>query len=438
MASLAELRQLLKQDGDGKNLYDHLTETLMKILLDKPKNAYDMFELISAEVKANPLNPDPPSSNHIPPSPEEIERQLKWAKACTKLLQTPDEPPEPNVKFPDLMDESNLWEWAGISFGKSDTYRLYLSIQKFAETVSADYERLRFFGRINTRSSPYYIIEGVTADEEDEVDPMKVEGKAGANKYTYWVSQNVDMGPWIKLPNVTAEQVVIARKFKRFLTGQLDSALNSYPPFPGVEKNLLRAQIARIAGETSISPVGYFELDEDMDPPALKLAEDETINEIFPKKPDELKDMDAWNHHEIELNKLGRATVLPEQLDDNGDPIEEEDPVEAIPPLNALTENAWTFRTCPGGAGLADFSLVVAKSLLWPGAIAITGGKRFLNLYVGNGIMYEEKLYTPPLPSIIQIEWKPEEEDDALVEQEDTKVDPTPPEAEEEEEEEED
>ena len=30
MASTDELRQILKEDQSGKNLYDHLTETLMK------------------------------------------------------------------------------------------------------------------------------------------------------------------------------------------------------------------------------------------------------------------------------------------------------------------------------------------------------------------------------------------------------------------------
>ncbi len=31
MATVAELRQILKEDSNGKNLYDHLTETLMKV-----------------------------------------------------------------------------------------------------------------------------------------------------------------------------------------------------------------------------------------------------------------------------------------------------------------------------------------------------------------------------------------------------------------------
>ena len=72
MATAAELKQILKEDTSGKNLYDHLTETLMKILLDRPKNAYDNFELISAEIKANPLNPDPEIGRPVPPSEDEV------------------------------------------------------------------------------------------------------------------------------------------------------------------------------------------------------------------------------------------------------------------------------------------------------------------------------------------------------------------------------
>lgn len=76
MASAAELRQILKQDASGKNLYDHLTETLMKVLIDRPSNAYDMFELISSDVKSNPLNPEIEQQKLLPPSQDEVSRIL--------------------------------------------------------------------------------------------------------------------------------------------------------------------------------------------------------------------------------------------------------------------------------------------------------------------------------------------------------------------------
>jgi radial spoke head protein 4A len=427
MSSTAELRQILKQDANGRNLYDHLTETLMKILVDRPANAFDMFEHISAEVKANPLNPETSAVAPVPPSADEINKQLQWARASGKLLKRPDEPPEENVKFPDLMDEANLLEQAGVSFGRSDTYRLYLSIKKLSETLPAEAERLRFFGRISTRGAPYYIVEGINPEDEENVEETKQEGRSGANKYAYWVTQDIEACVWTKLPNVTMAQVVTARKFKKLLTGNLDAAVPSYPPFPGRERHLLRTLIALIAGSTSISPAGFFEVEEDSDPPNVKLVEAEALNEAFPKAASELKELDAWVHHEIELNAIGRATAMPEQQDENGDPIEPEEPVDVTPPLKALDEDAWAFRLSPGGSGEHAGSAVVVKSLKWPGAIAVAAGRRFLNIYVGDGCPYAAETYTPPLPQAILKEWSPAEEEEPLVEQADVRTDPTPP-----------
>ena len=159
------------------------------------------------------------------------------------------------VTVPDLVDEANLLEWAGISFGKGDVYRLYLSVKKLAETLPGDVGRLRLFGKISTRSSPYYIVEGLSDGDPEGVDPAKQEGKEGANKYVYWVAQSTEASSgWVKLPHVTSDEVVTSRKFKRLLTGNLDAAVPAYPPFNGTEKNLLRAIIARIAGATLVSP----------------------------------------------------------------------------------------------------------------------------------------------------------------------------------------
>lgn len=72
MATAAELRQILKEDSNGQNLYDHLTQTLMKILVDRPANAFESFELISADVKAQPLQPAPHIARSLPLNPEQV------------------------------------------------------------------------------------------------------------------------------------------------------------------------------------------------------------------------------------------------------------------------------------------------------------------------------------------------------------------------------
>jgi len=40
-------------------------------------------------------------------------------------------------------------------------------------------------------------------------------------------------------------------------------SLSRYPPFPGNEANLLRAQIARISAATHVSPLGFYTFDEE-------------------------------------------------------------------------------------------------------------------------------------------------------------------------------
>ena len=64
--------------------------------------------------------------------------------------------------------------------------------------------------------------------------------------------------PWQKLPHVTPAQISTARVICKLLTGDLDAEVITYPPFPGTEKNYLRAQVARITAGTQISPANYF------------------------------------------------------------------------------------------------------------------------------------------------------------------------------------
>lgn len=53
------------------------------------------------------------------------------------------------------------------------------------------------------------------------------------------------------------------------------SQIHTFPPFPGTERNYLRAQIARISAATLVSPIGFFTL----------ATEDE--EEALPEEPEE-------------------------------------------------------------------------------------------------------------------------------------------------------
>lgn len=432
MASLDELRQVLQKDSNGINLYDHLTEVMLKLLLEKPADAYEAFENISAGVKiASVKKADPATLAALLKA--QHEHQAAWATRSAALLRAPDEKPEGMCKYPDLVEEANLLEWAGVSFGRDGVYLLHLSLKKLADSLPESHGQVRFWGQMNSARGSYFVAEARTAEDPETLDANTEEGMNGVNKYSYWCTTDLS-SPWTKLPNVNMQQVVRSRQFKKILTGDLEADVNAFPPFDGKEKHLLHCLIARITASTAVSPSGFYKLNED-DPPAIEASSDEELAEAFPKQAEECKAADAWVHHELEINTLGRVTAMPEKTDENGDAIVDENAPEQITPLRSLaedTEGSWSFRAYPGAAGAGGVGngsggVAMARSLVWPGAVAVYSGRKFLNVYVGDGTKYSPKTYTPPLPGKVMKEWSPAEEEPQLIEQADVLSDPTPP-----------
>ncbi len=83
----------------------------------------------------------------------------------------------------------------------------------------------------------------------------------GTNQYTYFVTNSPGL-PWIKLPDVKPTMINHARKIRCLFTGCLSSKIDGFSPFFGLEKEYLRAQIARITATTHISPAGFYILTE--------------------------------------------------------------------------------------------------------------------------------------------------------------------------------
>lgn len=103
---------------------------------------------------------------------------------------------------------------------------------------------------------------------------------------------------------------------------------------------------------------------------------------------------------------LGRCLPV-EKLDENGDPVEDEDAVEQVPPLRALEEEEgdWAVSVSPAVAGGSPNSLVCVRSMRWPGACAVAFGRRFTNVYVGYGLKHAAEPYTPLPPAELQAEF---------------------------------
>uniref|UniRef100_T1JCU0 Uncharacterized protein n=1 Tax=Strigamia maritima TaxID=126957 RepID=T1JCU0_STRMM len=201
----------------------------------------------------------------------------------------------------------------------------------------------------------------------------------------------------------------------------------SYPPFPGQEIHLLRAQIAQISASTHISPNGYYDvlpednftIGENLNYERIPVA---NLVENYPNN---------WVHHSHYLLLQGRCTwAKPEyQLATvNRDDEEEEDVVAGVgewfpelieeemepetgpPLLSTLADDSipedfplWTAHMSP--TAFPNHAVAVMKSLLWPGAYAITQDRELANVYIGYGTKYATSLYNPAPPPPIMNEY---------------------------------
>lgn len=469
MEDFEKSKAFLKQAGpNGQSLYDHLTDTILHIVKEKPQDALAAFEKLSVQVKASKLVAPVLKEVDAKDEKKDTKVDAKTA-AASKAAETNSQklllaaidrnvtllkPPEPkeedddsddkkpaapvnpnnpnNVSaepIKDLMADAELLEWAGVSIGKDEWFQLQLSIQELCdEKAGADMplDSVRFWGKVSGTAKDYYVVEAKCAElkDKDGVDLKRVEALGtGANEYVYFAS-NSAAGRWTQLPAVTPEQIVLARAMRRFFTGDLTAPVLGFPRFPYGEASYLRAQIARISAATSVSPKGYYEAD------TAGPNDSEVLVEADAKEYDGLKAEDlyqvgeSWVHHRKHLRAVGRCEPEPEDDDDAKDgaaadgKAKDEEPLKKLLEPIAADEVAcfadatkglpWTFRVNPAvGKNFATNprAAVSVHSLSWPGAVTVARKRHFVNIYIGNGQKYLGAAYTPPAPPAVQQEF---------------------------------
>ena len=141
---------------------------------------------------------------------------------------------------------------AGVGLSREETHRVFISLHKLQQ--SKNLSSVRFFGKILGTAKDYYVAEAKYMEDPEE--PEAEEGAApplvpieergtGCNTFTYFVTNDV-AEPWQELPQVTPEQISSAMRIRKFFTGDLQADVRAFPPFPGKEKEYLRAQIVRL------------------------------------------------------------------------------------------------------------------------------------------------------------------------------------------------
>lgn len=97
--------------------------------------------------------------------------------------------------IPDIVEEARIFEWAGLSFGEDEVYKLSKSIKRLATLSGAS--KLRFWGKLYGSKKDYWITEGLLDIPEEESSNYFQEKRGeGVNKLVYWVSDNI-LEDWI-------------------------------------------------------------------------------------------------------------------------------------------------------------------------------------------------------------------------------------------------
>lgn len=291
----------------------------------------------------------------------------------------------------------------------------------------------------------------------------------GVNGFVYYVSNDpaAPASGWSLLPRAMPFWIRTARETRRFFTGDLQASVGGYPHFPWGEAAYLRAQIAQIASECTIAPNGTFAKNEEVEgvaPAPIKFNDEYKGEER--KKPEDLwvrddekaKEPHAplanvassaanWQHimpairkgKEVKgVNNGGRVGKWvppakgedeePNENDYNPEEDDEEVPEDILRGLEADKSvlpqfkgedgegtPPWKFTLCTSFGKFPEkrrHAIVAASSFEWPGALCVSNGATFCNIYIGSGHSRLASNYSPPLPPAVQDEFAPPKSED--------------------------
>ena len=397
---------------EKKILYDnkeHLKELVKELITLHKEDGYENFEEISMFIREKNTKLDTfqyklPSKvvkkcfQHTPLEEKILTDFSLKKKNLAKTISNYME---------DVLQQSKLFEWGGISFSDEEWYKIRMAMKKIL--IENDCEFLRFFGKIYGINSDYYIIQGLLKTYPMKNPQVHVEsrGNEGINRFTFWVSNSI-LESWYELPDITHEQIVASRRFKYHLTGDLNSKVKSFVSFPGKEMHLLKCQIVRILHSSCIVPKGYYKISENFKEQLEgKVTE---IDEEF-KSPtfEEMKgpEGESWVHEHAYIYPSGKVIdpSVEAQVDrlkgineDEGYKVKEGEGEN----INEIDLKYWKVKVVGdqimhnrANGDPITHAVVLVKNLRWPGTLTVWKEERFANIYVGYGIKSIGENYYP-------------------------------------------
>ncbi|CAH8502209.1 unnamed protein product [Heterobilharzia americana] len=437
------------------NIYDHLVHIVRTILRENQADSLIELENLSRKLKRYECSADVTLMKNA----KEKSSELDLALLHKPFFSFNPRDTSRQANLPNLPKLFFALEQAGIGLPQEEVISLLLSLRLFLKNTPSN--TIRFWGKYFGTSKSYYVLEveelepvsklletpkvhSTLRDDENTVrsdaelserlavldlDPLpKSEWKIqppvppeesgkGTNRKAYYVCNTLG-GKWVRLPDVTPEQIVTCRMIRYFCTGDLEAEVNTNPTFPGVEKNFLRAQIARISGSTMISPINYYQFNEDEEEEVEEDALRENFIENSEYEPMTIYDLTDtslanWVHHTAYILPQGRTVWFnttaksSDDLEDEMSEDEEEEPDELEPEtgpplLTPLSEDAEIGSIPPWSTRITSqlvphYAFAVLSSNVWPGAHALAQGKYFENIYIGWGLKYTGMNFNPQL-----------------------------------------
>lgn len=288
----------------------------------RPENIMDSFELHSRKIREEKFRFEEHHFRATYIQPHSLEKakgivnQFKL-NLNSKLNQDGedfDKELSQKIQTSDFIQLSPLLEACGVGMHRTDSYYISLSIEQISRDEK--FQHCRFWGKIYGLRNNYWILEASLTEQEIEsrknkeaenmssnetslnhssiinnqenrisvtsnnktddplarpsipelplsnyTSPQETPSEQlgeGVNRFVYFVCNRPYACNWQELPTVTPKQIIVSRQIKKMLTGDLNADILSFPTFPGKEKHLLRAMIARITAGTFVAPLDYW------------------------------------------------------------------------------------------------------------------------------------------------------------------------------------
>eukprot|EP00403_Amphidinium_massartii_P013133 CAMPEP_0178410292 /NCGR_PEP_ID=MMETSP0689_2-20121128/20903_1 /TAXON_ID=160604 /ORGANISM="Amphidinium massartii, Strain CS-259" /LENGTH=437 /DNA_ID=CAMNT_0020031461 /DNA_START=68 /DNA_END=1381 /DNA_ORIENTATION=+ len=384
-----------------QGIAEHLEKVVKRVVLEKPKDACGLVEVLSRVVKNDGKGEVEPAID-----PEVLQSRIEKIEAIRKLDKPPvDEGGElvTVCGINDFMEEGDVLSWAGVGFGVQESYQVMCSLRMLASKVGeAGVSKLRFWGKVLGTHADYYIAEaqrdggGEPEEGEEDMEPAGV----GVNQFGFYATTDL-CSDWSLLPDLKPREIIAARQTKKLLSGDLETPVVTHPSFPGKEKVLLRAMIAMISADTTLGMKGFLIRAEEDDP---TISQNE---EFQPLPPPELLKRSSWAHQLPHILKNGKTThpEIPEEEEDNEEVnqqrkkmMEEQEADPLRDQIRTIEEDGlqWVIRQVGDNAVYVDptnpavpsksRAVTLIRSLTWPGAVTVSRSGVFQNFYVGYGI----------------------------------------------------